>query len=150
MGLIQSFGISRSGLQIERLRMDVVANNIANMNSTRQANGAPGPYQRQVLDISAQDGALPFPSLLAQMSGSQAPGGVSATAISNDTAPGRRSYDPGNPDADPQGYVTYPNVDLTVEMSDMMGSNRSYQANVTALNAIKSMAQSAIGIGSAH
>ena len=150
MGLIQSFGISRSGLQVERMRMDVVANNIANMNSTRQADGTPGPYQRQVLDITAQDGSLPFPSLLAQMAGDQSSGGVAATAISNDPTPGRRSYDPGNPDADAQGFVTYPNVDLTVEMSDMMGSDRSYQANVTALNAIKSMAQAAIGIGNSH
>jgi flagellar basal-body rod protein FlgC len=150
MSLIQSFGISRSGLQVERMRMDVVANNIANMNSTRQADGSPGPYQRQVLNIAAQDGSQPFPSLLAQLSGQQSSGGVSATAISNDPTPGRVSYDPGNPDADAQGNVTYPNVDLTVEMSDMMGADRSYQANATALNAIKSMAQAAIGIGGSH
>lgn len=150
MGLIQSIGISRSGLQVERLRMDVVANNIANMNSTHQADGASGPYQRQILNISAQDGSTPFPSLLAQMTGDQAPGGVSATGITTDTSPGRRAYDPGNPDADAQGYVTYPNVDLTVEMSDMMGADRSYQANATALNAMKSMANAAIGIGSTH
>ena len=148
MGLVQSIVISRSGLQVERLRMDVVANNIANMNSTRQADGTPGPYQREILTIAAQDGAQPFPALLARMTGEIAPGGVMATAITTDPSPGRRVYDPGNPDADAQGYVTYPNIDLTVEMSDMLGAQRSYQANATALNAMKTMAQAAIGIGS--
>lgn len=148
MGLVQSIGISRSGLQVERLRMDVVANNIANMNSTRQADGTLGPYQREILTIAAQDGTQPFPALLARMTGETAPGGVMATAITTDPSPGRRVYDPGNPDADAQGYVTYPNIDLTVEMSDMLGAQRSYQANATALNAMKTMAQAAIGIGS--
>lgn len=147
MGLVQSFGISRSGLQVERLRMDVVSNNIANINSTRQANGAAGPYQRQMLTIAAQSGGPSFSTVMGQQGGDAPPGGVTAASITNDPTPGRRVYDPGNPDADPTGYVIYPNIDLTVEMADMMGAGRSYQANATALNAIKNMAQAALGIG---
>ncbi len=145
MSLMHSMGISRSGLQVERLRMDVSANNIANMNTTRTAEG--GPYQRQTVTLNAANGVPTFADLLARRTNLTSGGGVQAEAVVDDPKPPRRVYEPSNPDADAEGYVEYPDIDLTVEMTDMMGANRSYQANVTALNAIKQMAQQALSIG---
>src|SRR5437870_5456127 len=100
MSLINSIGISRSALQAERLRMDVVANNLANMNSTRTAEG--GPYQRQAVVFRAADDATSFQSLLAR-STSAAGGGVAIDGVVTDAAPPRRVYEPANPDADQDG-----------------------------------------------
>src|SRR5439155_23528808 len=104
MSLISSLGINRSALQAERLRMDVVANNLANMNSTRTAEG--GPYRRQTVMFHAQDGGSSFSSLLARQGGGQ--GGVAVDAVVDDAAPPKRVYEPNNPDADQDGYVLYP------------------------------------------
>lgn len=145
MGLVNQFGVSRSALQAERLRMDVVANNIANMNSTRSENG--GPYQRQAVVFRAEGDAPSFQSLLAQRSGGTTVGGVQIDGVISDSRPPRRVYEPNNPDADAEGYVLYPDIDISSEMTDMISAQRSYQANVTALNAIKGMAQKALEIG---
>ena len=146
MSLISSLGISRSALQAERLRMDVVANNLANMNTTRTDEG--GPYQRQTVVFRAADGGVPtFASFLARSGGASEQGGVRVDAVVEDAAEPRRVYEPTNPDADADGFVLYPNIDVTTEMTDMMSANRAYQANVTALNAIKGMAQRALEIG---
>lgn len=144
MGLAQSIGISRSGLQAERLRMDVVANNLANINSTRTPEG--GPYKRESVVFRAADGTPSFASVLSTQQGA-APGGVAVDGVVQDQAPPRRVYEPTNPDADQDGYVLYPDIDVATEMTDMMSANRSYQANVTALNAIKGMAEKALDIG---
>ena len=145
MSLINSLGISRSGLQMERLRMDVVANNLANINSTRTPEG--GPYRRQTLLVRSLDGSTPtFQAMLSRSAGTTT-GGVAADAVVDDPRPPRRVYEPGHPDADAEGYVLYPDIDVAIEMTDMMSAQRSYQANVTALNAIKSMAQRALEIG---
>jgi len=143
MGLVDSMGISRSALQAQRLRMDVVANNLANMNTTRTPSG--GPYHRQTVNLRAQDGAPSFANALASQGVTQ--GGVSVDSITEDPAPARRVFEPSNPDADAEGFVLYPDIDVAVEMTDMMSANRSYQANVTALNAIKGMATKALEIG---
>lgn len=143
MSLVSSLGISRSALQAERLRMDVVANNLANMNSTRTAQG--GPYRRQTVIFRPDGGGPGFSTLLAQRTG--AGGGVIVDAVVDDAAQPRRVFEPTNPDAGPDGYVLYPDIDVATEMTDMVSANRSYQANVTALNAIKGMAQKALEIG---
>jgi flagellar basal-body rod protein FlgC len=145
MSLVNSLGINRSALQAERLRMDVVANNLANINSTRTEEG--GPYRRQSVVFRAQDGTPSFQALLARQAGGSATGGVTVDAVVDDIKPPRRVYEPSNPDADAEGYVLYPDIDVATEMADMMSATRAYQANVTALNAIKGMAQKALEIG---
>lgn len=144
MSLINSFAISRSALQAERLRMDVVANNLANMNSTRTEEG--GPYRRQTVVFRTEGGLPSFAALLARQSSTVA-GGVAVDGVVEDPRPPRRVYEPTNPDADADGYVLYPDIDVASEMADMIAATRSYQANVTALNASKTMAQKALEIG---
>lgn len=143
MSLINSLSINRSALQAERLRMDVVANNLANINSTRTEEG--GPYRRQAVVFRAEGGGPNFAALLARQPG--AAGGVAVDGVIEDAKPPRRVYEPSNPDADAEGYVLYPDIDVATEMTDMMSATRAYQANVTALNAIKGMAQKALEIG---
>lgn len=143
MSLLSSLGISRSALQAERLRMDVVANNLANMNTTRTPEG--GPYRRQTVLFSSDNDPLSFQAVLSRST--SAVGGVAVAGIQDDPSEFRRVYEPSNPDADADGYVLYPNVDVATEMTDMLSAQRAYQANVTALNAIKGMAQKALEIG---
>jgi flagellar basal-body rod protein FlgC len=134
MGIFDALRISGSGLTAERLRMDVIAENLANANSTRSANG--GTYQRK--DVVLQEaGGASFGDVLA---------GVEVAAITPDTAPARRVYDPGHPDADEQGYVTLPNVNSVTEMVDLIGASRTYEANVQAMNAAKQMFARALDI----
>jgi flagellar basal-body rod protein FlgC len=126
MGMFDALNISASGMSAERLRMDVIAENLANANTTRGANGQ--PYQRQ--EVILQERAPSFGEVL---------GGVMVTGIVPDATPGRRVYDPGHPDADKEGYVTLPNVNPVSEMVDLITSSRGYEANVTAMNAAKQM-----------
>jgi flagellar basal-body rod protein FlgC len=138
MGLFSSMRISGSALTAQRLRMDVIAGNIANADTTR-VNGQRQPYQRQ---------QVVFAPLL---NGSDTDSsGLQVTQIVKDQSPGKQVYDPANPDADPNtGMVAYPNVDTTTEMTDMMAASRAYEANVTVLNSIKQMAQRSIDLGRA-
>jgi flagellar basal-body rod protein FlgC len=130
--------ISGSALTAQRLRMDVIAGNIANSDTTR-VNGQRQPYQRQQVVFQ--------PLAPAANSGSE---GLQVAAIVKDQSPGRQVYDPANADADPNtGMVAYPNIDTTTEMTDLLSASRAYQANVTVLNSIKQMAQRAIDLGRA-
>ena len=131
-GLFGQLDISASGMAAERLRIQVIAENIANANSTKGVDGQ--PYRRK--SVTLQE-APSFDDVL---------GGVQATAIVQDPRPGRRVYDPGNPDADAQGYVTLPNVDSVTEMVDLISAQRGYDANVQALNAAKQMFQKALDL----
>jgi flagellar basal-body rod protein FlgC len=133
-GLFGSLDVSASGMSAERLRMDVVAENIANANTTRDANGQ--PYQRKEVVLQAQGGQS-FGEIL---------DGVRVAAVANDQSPPRHVYDPGHPDANAQGYVTLPNVNPVTEMVDLISSSRGYEANVTALNTAKQMFQKALDI----
>ena len=147
MRVFSSFEISGSGLTAQRLRMDVVANNIANVNTTRTAEG--GPYRREVVTFEPRreesQFLLPFSD---DSRAKQAPGqGVRVVAVTNDGSAPRRVYDPGHPDADVQGYVNMPNVTLVNEMVDMISATRAYEANVAAIDSAKSMAQQALQIG---
>jgi flagellar basal-body rod protein FlgC len=138
MGLFSSMRISGSALTAQRLRMDVIAGNIANADTTR-VNGQRQPYQRQQVVFA--------PLLNSSDTGSS---GLQVTQIVKDQSPGKQVYDPANPDADPNtGMVAYPNVDTTTEMTDMMAASRAYEANVTVLNSIKQMAQRSIDLGRA-
>jgi flagellar basal-body rod protein FlgC len=138
MGLFSSMRISGSALTAQRLRMDVIAGNIANADTTR-VNGQRAPYQRQQVIFQP----------LAQGAGSQG-SGLQVAGIVKDQSVDRQTYDPSNADADPAtGMVSYPNVDTTTEMTDMLSANRAYEANVTVLASIKQMAQRSIDLGRA-
>lgn len=137
MGSFSSFDISASGISAQRTRMDVIANNIANADSTRTAEG--GPYRRQ---------RVTFQSVYDQAMGNKAlPSGVAVQSVSEDPTDYRMVYDPGHPDADATGYVKMPNVNVVEEMVDMISATRAYEANVTAMNATKSMIASGIELG---
>ncbi len=139
MSVFDTIRIAASGLTAERLRMDVAASNLANAQTTRTQNGAPGqPYQEEAVVFQAQ-----------QMGPIGAAQGVSAVAIVNPARPDTRVYDPGNPDADTNGFVNYPNVDVASEMTDMMGAARSYQVNATVAQAAKQQALDALDLGKA-
>jgi flagellar basal-body rod protein FlgC len=126
MGLFDALNVSASGMSAERLRMDVIASNLANANTTRGADGQ--PYRRQ--EVILQEKSPSFGEVL---------GGVMVAGIVDDPTPPRRVYDPGHPDADKNGYVTMPNVNPVTEMVDLITSSRGYEANVTAMNAAKQM-----------
>ena len=138
MSLFGAIDISGSGLAAERLRMDVTAENLANAQSTRGADGQPYRRKEVVLGEIAQGG---FGSQLATAMGrgGDRAGGVEVQAITQDQAPGKLVYDPGHPDANADGYVQMPNVDTVAEMVDLIGASRAYEANVTAMQAAKQM-----------
>lgn len=151
MSLFQSLHISGSALTANRLRMDVISSNIANANTTRARleNGEWQPYRRKMVEVTPIQ-TQSFSSVLnAAMSNNKSPvGGVKVTRIVEDeSTPFRTVYDPEHPDADENGYVRLPNVDLLKEMVDLMAANRSYEANITALNTAKSMYLKALEIG---
>lgn len=154
MGLFDGLSISASGLTAQRLRLDVISSNIANANTTRGVNGQ--PYVRQVVTLGERVGSnSTFQDALSQQMG-QSPfsgAGVRVVGVENDPSPFKLVYDPSNPDAikDPKspmyGYVRMPNVDISTEMVDMIDASRSYEANVTAINANKDMMMKALEIG---
>ena len=127
MSLFGGLSISGSGMTAERLRMDVIAENLANAESTRGADGQ--PYRRKEVVLGAAGGQS-FQNVL---------DGVRVKAVVEDSSPGRKVYDPGHPDADKQGFVTMPNVSTVTEMVDLITASRGYEANVQAMNAAKQM-----------
>lgn len=143
MAFLSALDISLSALTAQRMRMDIVAENIANANTTRTEAG--GPYRRKV--VTFREGEQNFSQLLRQMESDYTIGGVEVDRIEEDTSPFKLVYDPSHPDADVNGYVHMPNVDTLTEMMEMISATRSYEANITALNAMKGMAQKALEIG---
>jgi flagellar basal-body rod protein FlgC len=147
MGLFSAIRATTSGLSAQRVRMDVVASNVANLETTRTPDGE-GPYHRQVVRFAAASENMPFADIVSRFTG-QPQGGVVLTQVQEDTTtPTRQVYDPSHPDSDEEGLVEMPNVNLISEMTDLTSANRSYQANVTVLNALKQMALRALDIGS--
>jgi flagellar basal-body rod protein FlgC len=140
MGFFDSLSISASGLTAERLRMNVTAENLANAQTTRGANGQPYRRKEVVLQEVQQGG---FGASLASAMGTSTsgarPGGVEVAGIAEDQSNFKTVYDPSHPDADAQGYVKMPNVDTVSEMVDLISASRSYEANVTAMTAAKQM-----------
>lgn len=148
MKLSTGFDISASALTAQRLRMDVISSNIANAETTRGSfvNGQFQPYKRKMVVMEPMQQS--FSSMLSQqLEGNSAAQGVKVTKIKEDQSPTKLVYNPTHPDADTNGYVNMPNVDVTKEMVDMIAATRSYEANVTALNATKSMFVKALEIG---
>jgi flagellar basal-body rod protein FlgC len=139
--MFDALNVSASGLTAERLRMNVVAENLANAQTTRGANG--DPYRRkEVILQEVPEGGFGASLASAMGAGSPAggrPGGVQVAAIAEDQTNFKTVYDPGHPDADAQGYVRMPNVDTVSEMVDLISAQRSYDANVTAMQAAKQM-----------
>ena len=140
MELFRSFHISGSALTAEKLRVDTVAGNLANMETTRTLDG--GPYRRKTV-VFAERLALARGGMPPVMRGS----GVNVAAVVEDPNPPRLEYDPEHPDANDDGYVAYPNIDLAKEMTDLITASRSYEANTTAVNTAKSLYLKALEIG---
>ena len=144
MALFQAFNISASGMTAERFRMDIIAENVANVNTTRTENGT--PYRRKIVTFAERE----TPSFGDYLSKARVYGGngVKVTKVSEDTETDfMMEYDPAHPDADENGYVSYPNVNIVTEMTNLIDASRGYEANVTAFNAIKSMAQAGLQVG---
>lgn len=146
MAFLDSLNISGSGLTAQKLRMQVVAQNLANAQTTRTANGE--PYRRKLVVLSERNDPGAFSTALDASIGERTPfNGVEATAIVDDADDFKLEYDPTHPDADANGYVRLPNVNTAEEMVDIMSASRLYEANVTAFNAMKEMAAKALEIG---
>lgn len=148
MRLTNGFDISSSALTAQRLRMDVISSNIANADTTRtrMVNGKWVPYQRKMVVMEPKPSAS-FAEVLQNKMGDKAGEGVKVTQITEDQAPPKQVYNPTHPDADENGFVLMPNVDVLKEMVDMISASRAYEANVTALNASKAFVTKALEIG---
>ncbi|NHN28388.1 flagellar basal body rod protein FlgC [Paenibacillus agricola] len=147
MKLTNGFDISSSALTAQRFRMDVISSNLANADSTRTrlVDGKWVPYQRKLVVIEPKKPS--FEQALQNAQSNTAGEGVKVTQIIEDTSPFKQVYNPTHPDSDENGFVMMPNVDVLKEMVDMISATRSYEANVTALNASKSMISKALEIG---
>ncbi len=130
--------ISASGLSAERTRMEVVARNIANAHATRTAQG--GPYRRQEVVFAA----VLDDQLRGRRSGQSGSGGVQVVDIVDDASELPRVFNPGHPDANAEGFVVMPNVQLPIEMIDLMTANRAYEANLKVLQAFRQQAETAL------
>lgn len=146
MGMYSSIEVSASGLSAERLAMDVIANNLANVNTTRTPEG--GAFKRQLVIFSQKQEQTTGASMnpLDADDAGKSHDGVEAVGITNDTGPDRMVYDPTHPDADANGYVHMPNIDAVKEMVDMIAASRAYQANVTAIQEARSMGGAAMNL----
>lgn len=146
MGLFTSFNINASGLTAQRYRMDVVAENIANSNTTRTEDGT--PYRRKVVVFEEKTGGVSFSDALNKAKGLYAGEGVKVSGTYEDFETDLiKAYDPAHPDADENGYVYYPNVNIVTEMTDLIDASRSYEANATAFNTSKAMAVKGLEMG---
>lgn len=142
--VFSAMDISASGMTAQRTRLDIISQNIANVNSTRDADG--NVYRRKSV-IFEEKNYVSFSDTLTNATGNLGKG-VKISSIFEDTETDcRMVYDPSHPDANEDGYVTYPNVNTVTEMTDMIDASRSYEANVTAFNASKNMQLKALDIG---
>ena len=136
MSLFTSLSVAASGMSAQRARAEVLAENLANADTTRTPDG--GPYRRKDVVFESRTTGSPFASLLAEQLGATGTGVAASGVVVDDGEPLRR-YSPGHPDADEDGYVAMPRVNPTEEMVDLMGASRGYQANVAAFSAAKEM-----------
>ena len=146
MSLFQTIDTAATGLTAERLRMDVISDNLANVNTTRSEDG--GPYRRKVVTFQPRDeGASAFPSLaLGDMSTMDVGQGVQVAGIEEAEGEFRHVHDPEHPDANEEGYVLKPNIDPAKEMVDMITATRAYEANVSSIESAKKMFNEALNI----
>ena len=152
MTIFHSLNTSASALTSQRMRMDVISSNMANIDTTRgkMVDGEWQPYRRKTVTLQPREGQ--FSSMLNVAMGTTIKGsvgnGVTVSRIKEDTeTPFKLVFDPSHPDANEEGYVSMPNVDPLREMIDLMSATRSYEANITVLNANKSMLMKALEIG---
>ena len=144
MSFFNSMNVSASGMTAQRLRTDIISQNLANINTTRDENG--DPYVRKTV-VFAEKSSSNFGSVFNKAIGHTG-NGVKVVKIVEDTKTDMKMvYDPSHPDADADGYVTYPNVDTVTEMTNMIDASRAYEANVTAFNASKNMLLKTLEIG---
>ena len=150
MGLFQGFDISASGMTAQQFRMDIIAENIANVNTTRTEDGT--PYKRQVVRFEEKEMRTQFGHVLshARARATKYPGnGVKVAEVFEDNETDDiMEYDPSHPDADENGYVHYPNVNTVTEMTNLIDASRAYEASATAFDALKSTASAGLNIGS--
>jgi flagellar basal-body rod protein FlgC len=125
--MFDTLDIGASGLAAQRIRMDTIAGNVANMNATRSQNGGTEPYRRRFVVFAPSREA-----------GTAAPG-VRVDSVQLDRSAFQKRYEPGHPDAGEDGYVEYPNVDMTIEMVNMMDASRAYESNITLMETTKQM-----------
>jgi flagellar basal-body rod protein FlgC len=151
MSFFKTMNISATGLTAQRLRMDTIAENIANVNTTRTADG--GPYRRKTVLFEEIRDTDPFSLVFNQVFGAGNRDhalqgmGVRVTNIVEDDSPGLLTYDPTHPDADEAGYVRMPNVNIVEEMVNMIAASRSYEANITAMGVARTLTQRTLEIG---
>ncbi|MDO5156993.1 MAG: flagellar basal body rod protein FlgC [Eubacteriales bacterium] len=136
-GIFNAMDVAASGMTAQRTRMDIISQNIANVNTTRDENG--NVYKRQTV-VFHENSNMSFDTILSNKLVPYKANGVKITAIVEDNSEGIMAYDPMHPDADENGYVTYPNVNTVTEMTNLIDASRSYEANATAFNAAKAMA----------
>ena len=145
MGLFTAFDINSSGMTAERYRMDIIAENIANANTTRTEDGT--PYRRKVVVFAEKDSRTHFHHILNQAEERYSGTGVKVTGVYEDKwTEMNMVYDPSHPDADENGYVTYPNVSTITEMTNLIDASRAYEANSTAFTASKNIATRGLDI----
>ena len=147
MGIFSSFDINASGMTAQRYRMDIISENVANANTTRTEDGT--PYRRKVVTFEQRGEQVgSFSHVFSRASDSCKGQGVRVSKVSEDTWTDMvKAYDPSHPDADENGYVTYPNVNIVTEMTNLIDASRSYEANATAFNAGKSIALKGLEMG---
>lgn len=148
MGMFSAFNINASGLTAQRYRMDIISENVANANTTRTADGT--PYRRKIVTFEEKGGQTSFSRILgkAAYSHGYTGQGVKVSGVYEDNkTPMNMVYDPSHPDADENGYVTGPNVNIITEMTNMIDASRAYEANSTAFNASKAIVQKGLEIG---
>jgi flagellar basal-body rod protein FlgC len=143
MSLFSAISVSASGMAVQRMRAEVLTENLANAETTRTAEG--GPYKRKDLVFQSQAQGSPFSAIMdAEMNGG--PTGVTVSDMVVDNREPDRRYLPSHPDAGPDGYVAYPRINPAEEMVDLMGAQRGYEANVSAISAVKDMIQRSIDL----
>ncbi len=145
MGLFQAFDISASGMTAERFRTDVIAENVANVNTTRTEDNE--PYRRKIVTFGEKQ-VTPFSDVLMNTREQYLGNGVKVVSVTEDTENDFiMEYDPSHPDADENGYVSFPNVNIVTEMTNLIDASRAYEANATAFEASKNLAQTGLQIG---
>ena len=145
MSLFQSFDINTSGLTAQRFRMDVISENVANVTTTRTEDGT--PYTRKIVTFREKN-VTPFSKVLSNTREAYLGNGVKVSKVSEDTESEYvMKYDPSHPDADENGYVSYPNVNIITEMTNMIDASRSYEVNLTAFETSKAIALKGLELG---
>lgn len=146
MGIFSSFNVNASGMTAQRYRMDIISQNVANANTTRTEDGT--PYRRQVVTFEQQGTRETFSHIFDSCRQTQVGQGVRVSSVQEDTWTEMvMAYDPSHPDADENGYVTYPNVNIVTEMTNLIDASRAYESNATAFNASKTIALKGLEMG---